>query len=115
MASHGVGTASSPILIDDDSDTEVEAQVLPVPVPVPHPQPQPQLELVSNVASTHTRTRGPTTPRAPRAMEEKRKGKKIASDTVGFQMLMRMGYEPGKGLGLELEGARDVLWGVTRE
>ncbi|KZV65984.1 hypothetical protein PENSPDRAFT_106698 [Peniophora sp. CONT] len=83
MNSSGVGTASSPILIDDDSDTEVEAQVLPVP----HPQPQPQLE----VSSVPTRPRGPTTPRAPRAIREK---DKITSDTVGFQMLMRMGYEP---------------------
>ncbi|VDB91208.1 unnamed protein product [Peniophora sp. CBMAI 1063] len=103
MSSLGVGTASSPILIDDDSDTEVEAQVLPVP----HPQPQPQLELSSS--TVNKRPRAPTTPRAPRAMEERRKGKKIASDTVGFQMLMRMGYEPGKGLGLELEGPSEPL------
>ena len=99
MASHGIGTASSPILIDDDSDTEVEAQVLP------HPQPQ------APPAPVNDRPRGPTsprTPRAPRVMKEQGKGRKLSSNTVGFQMLMRMGYEPGKGLGLELEGTRRV-------
>jgi hypothetical protein len=99
MAIVGVGSRSSPIVIDDDDDDD----------PIP-----PKAKAYSSSSSTMKGTPPPhqstladiaqapdTTPARQEKPDQLTSGK-------GYSILTRMGYKPGHGLGVNLEGIRTL-------
>jgi hypothetical protein len=98
MAVVGMGSRSSPIVIDDDDDD----------VPIP-PKAKANSSSSSLVKGTPPQPSTPadiapardTTPARQENPDQLRSGK-------GYSMLVRMGYKPGYGLGVNLEGIRTL-------
>lgn len=101
-AARGIGSRSSPIVIDDDDD-------------IAHPSP-------ITVDSGSSSPRSVTPPQESLGMVKtqhpipvnKRRSDALKSN-IGYSMLVRMGYKPGLGLGMNLEGNRSLkasLWVV---
>ena len=94
MTARGIGSRISPIIIDDDDDN------------VPSP-PTAKVNLNSSTSPTGTTPQEPIyidsiempnpTPARRKSPERLRKG-------IGYSILVRMGYKPGRGLGMNLEG-----------
>jgi hypothetical protein len=98
MVARGVGSRSSPIIIDDDDDnsqipsrTKVNPNSSTLPAKTP-----PQESIVADTPQA----RDPIPPR-PQHPDQSRNG-------IGYSMLVRMGYKPGHGLGVNLEGIRSL-------
>lgn len=98
MNARGIGSRSSPIIIDDDEDN------------VP-PPPTAKVNLNSSTSPTGTtlqepiyvesiETHGPTPAR--------RRSPGQVGNGIGYSILVRMGYKPGHGLGVNLEGIRPL-------
>ena len=98
MTARGVGSRSSPIIIDDDEDN------------VP-PPPTAKVNLNSSTSPMGTtlqepiyvesiETHSPTSAR--------RKSPSQLGNGIGYSILVRMGYKPGHGLGINLEGIRPL-------
>lgn len=99
MAVVGMGSRSSPIVIDDDDDDDV---------PIP-PKAKANSSSSSSVKGTPPQPSTPadiapardTTPARQENPDQLTNGK-------GYSMLVRMGYKPGYGLGVNLEGIRTL-------
>jgi hypothetical protein len=93
MAFGGIGSRSSPIVIDDDDDG----------------LPPPSATVDSSSPSTSPKDTPPQVvdltkawdPTPARQENQLRTGK-------GYSILVRMGYKPGYGLGMNLEGIRPL-------
>jgi hypothetical protein len=98
MAVVGVGSRSSPIVIDDDDDDD------PIPLKTKAASSSstfvkgtaPQQSTPTDIALTRD-----TTP----ARQEK---PNQLTNGIGYSMLVRMGFKPGHGLGVNLEGIRTL-------
>ena len=98
MAVVGMGSRSSPIVIDDDDDDR----------PIP-PKVKANSSLSSSVKATPPQQSTPadiapardTTPTRQENPDQLTSGK-------GYSILIRMGYKPGHGLGVNLEGIRTL-------
>lgn len=96
MAVVGMGSRSSPIVIDDDDDD------IPIPPKVKATSSssssvkgkQPQRSAPAGIAPARD-----TTPVRQVNLDQLKSGK-------GYSILTRMGYKPGYGLGVNLEGIR---------
>jgi hypothetical protein len=94
MAIVGIGSRSSPIVIDDDDD---EGPIPPKAKPGSSSsssvkETPPQQSTSADIAPTRH-----TTPARQEKPDQLRSGK-------GYSILVRMGYKPGYGLGVNLEG-----------
>ena len=97
MTVSGIGSRTSPIIIDDDDDDvpppsrpKVNANSSTSPAEAP---PQESI-LAGSIARKPTSARqGPP--------DQLRNG-------IGYSILVRMGYKPGYGLGVNLEGIRSL-------
>jgi hypothetical protein len=96
MAVGGIGSRSSPIVIDDDDDdglppprAKVDSNLSTSPKETP-----PQQSILADIA----RAWDPTPTRQENQLTS---GK-------GYSILIRMGYKPGHGLGVNLEGIRSL-------
>ena len=95
MTARGIGSRSSPIVIDDDDDI---AQPSPITVDSGSSSsrsvtpPQESFGLVK---------RQDTVPANPEESDR-------LQNTIGYSILVRMGYKPGLGLGMNLEGNRSL-------
>jgi G-patch domain len=94
MAFGGIGSRSSPIVIDDDDDdalplpsARVDSSSSTLPKDCTPPQPVDLTEAWD--------------PTPARQENQLRTGK-------GYSILVRMGYKPGYGLGVNLEGIRPL-------
>ncbi|KAI9508531.1 hypothetical protein F5148DRAFT_1195215 [Russula earlei] len=90
MVTSGIGSRSSPIIIDDDDDdgflppsNRTDHNSLTKPLP----------EVMANMVQT----RDPTSAMPPEHPNPLTSG-------IGYSILIRMGYKPGYGLGVNLEG-----------
>ena len=94
MAVRGVGTRSSPIVIDDDDDDDA----LPPPrveidsSPSTSPKTPPPQSIAADTAEAWD-----LSPATSSQENQIRNGK-------GYSILVRMGFKPGYGLGVNLEG-----------
>jgi len=97
MTFRGIGSLTSPIIIDEDDDIlpPSRAKVNPnTSTSPPKAPPQGPIDVDSiEVPSTTSSRRGPS--------DQLKKG-------IGYSILVRMGYKPGHGLGVNLEGIRPV-------
>jgi hypothetical protein len=99
MAIVGMGSRSSPIVIDDDDDDDG-------PIP-PKAKADPSSSL--SVEGTPPQQSSPadiapardTTPARQENPDQLRSG-------IGYSILVRMGYKPGYGLGVNFEGIRTL-------
>jgi hypothetical protein len=98
MTARGIGSRNSPIIIDDDDDN------------VPSPS---TAKAIPNSSTSPTGT----TPHEPIYVDgvemhnptpARRSRPDQVKDGVGYSILVRMGYEPGRGLGVNLEGIRPL-------
>ncbi len=93
MAIVGIGSRSSPIVIDDDDDDD--------------DGPTPPRAKSDSSSSSSVKEIPPqqsirdTTPARQEKPDQLKSGK-------GYSMLVRMGYKPGYGLGVNLEGIRTL-------
>lgn len=92
----GIGSRSSPIIIDDDDDD------LPPPrAPVdPSSSTLPAKTLQEPIFTDTANVRDPA-PARQENPDQLRNG-------IGYSILVRMGYKPGYGLGMNLEGIRPL-------
>jgi hypothetical protein len=100
MATSGIGSHSSPIIIDDSDDDDdilvmspptTKARPYPSTTPVETPQQEPiDVDSIEAPNPTFVRQGSPDQ----------------LKDGVGYAILRRMGYQPGHGLGVNLEGIR---------
>lgn len=102
MTARGIGSRSSPIVIDDDDD---DVQSPPTPKvnqnsPTSPTGTTPQEPIYVDTSDSAIETRNPT-PARRRSPNQLRNG-------VGYSILVRMGYKPGRGLGVNLEGIRPL-------
>ena len=98
MTFRGIGSLTSPIIIDEDDDilppsrAEVNTNAS---TSLPKAPPQEPIDVDSvELLSTTSSGRGPS--------DRLKKG-------IGYSILVRMGYKPGHGLGVNLEGIRPVI------
>lgn len=98
MVARGVGSRSSPIIIDDDDDssqipsrTKVNPNSSTLPAKTP-----PQESIVAD------------TPQAQDPIPPRRQHPDQSRNGIGYSILVRMGYKPGHGLGVNLEGIRSL-------
>jgi hypothetical protein len=93
MAVCGIGSRSSPIVIDDDDDDGL---------------PPPGAKIDSNTSTSPTKATPPQQP-IPADLAgawdptPARRENQLTSGK-GYSILVRMGYKPGHGLGMNLEG-----------
>ncbi|KAH7923079.1 hypothetical protein BV22DRAFT_1130921 [Leucogyrophana mollusca] len=87
MTAHGVGSMSSPIVISDDEDEAFVDNHLLAPTNSSESEDQ-------DMDTSEEPVRKPYALRPPFAMTQ----------TLGYKMVLRMGYLPGRGLGRELDG-----------
>jgi hypothetical protein len=95
MIVRGIGSRTSPIVIEDDDDdtmTSSRTKVNPNASTSPPKTPQEQID-VDNIRLQNTTSsrRAPSDP---------------PKNGIGYSILVRMGYKPGHGLGVNLEGIR---------
>lgn len=102
MTAKGIGSRSSPIVIDDDDDV---AQPSPITVS-------------SGSSSSRSMTPLQESPGMVKAQDfipaEPAESNRLKNN-IGYSILVRMGYKPGHGLGTNLEGNRPLsasLWVV---
>jgi G-patch domain len=98
MTFRGIGSLTSPIIIDEDDDIlpPSRAKVNPnssTPPPKAPPQEPIDVDSIEVPSTTSSSRRGPS--------GQLKKG-------IGYSILVRMGYKPGLGLGVNLEGIRPV-------
>lgn len=96
MAVRGVGTRSSPIVIDDDDDGPPPPRPEVDSSPSTSPKTPPQQSIAADTAEAWD-----PTPAASGQENQIRNGK-------GYSILVRMGFKPGYGLGVNLEGIRSL-------
>jgi hypothetical protein len=91
MAVRGLGTRTSPIVIDDDDDDGLPPPCINVDSsPSTSPKTPPPQPIPADTAEAWDPT--------PASQVNQIKGGK------GYSILVRMGYKPGYGLGVNLEG-----------
>jgi len=94
MAAGGIGSRSSPIIIDDDDDHGLPPprarsnQYSPTKTP-------PQRSIQADTVKTPTQ---------PSSASARREHPDQSKNGIGYSILIRMGYKPGHGLGVNLEG-----------
>jgi hypothetical protein len=95
MTARGIGSRSSPIVIDDDDD-------------LAHPSP-------ITVDSGSSSSRSVTPPQESLGMVKAQDPTSAnveepddLKSNIGYSILVRMGYKPGLGLGMNLEGNRSL-------
>ncbi|KAF8270470.1 hypothetical protein EI94DRAFT_774029 [Lactarius quietus] len=101
MTARGIGSRSSPIVIDDDDDI---AQPSPI-----------------TVDSGSSSSRSVTPPQESLSMVKaqdpipaKPEESNRLKNNIGYSILVRMGYKPGQGLGVNLEGVTSPVKACTR-
>lgn len=99
MAVIGMGSRSSPIVIDDDDDDDS---------PIP-----PKVKATSSSSSSvKGKPAQRSTPTDIAPARDTTPAKQVNPDQLksgkGYSILMRMGYKPGYGLGVNLEGIRSI-------
>jgi hypothetical protein len=102
MAVVGIGSRSSPIVIDDDDDDD------DAPILIP-----PKAKAISSSSSSVKGTPPqPPTPADITLARDTTPARQEKPDQLtsgkGYSILMRMGYKPGYGLGVNLEGIRTL-------
>lgn len=101
MTFRGIGSRTSPIIIDEDDDilppsrakVNPNTSTSPPKAPPQEPIDVDSIEAPSTNSSTTSSRRGPS--------DQSKNG-------IGYSILVRMGYKPGYGLGVNLEGIRSV-------
>ena len=100
MAIVGIGSRSSPIVIDDDDDDDS---------PIP-PRAKARSSSSSSVKGTPPKQSTPADIAPARDTTSTRQEKPDQLTTgKGYSILLGMGYKPGYGLGVNLEGIRALL------
>jgi G-patch domain len=97
----GTGSRSSPIVIDDDDDKDQPPRNKVKSGPFTAlPKTPPHALVQSSVFANITKSRDSIPARRDKSDQSK--------NGVGYSILVRMGYKPGRGLGVNLEGIRPL-------
>lgn len=99
MTARGTGSRNSPIIIDDDDDKDQpprkKVNLGPSTVHTETP-PHVQGSVFANIA------------KARDSILARQEGSEQSRNGIGYSILIRMGYKPGYGLGVNLEGNRPL-------
>jgi hypothetical protein len=102
MTAHGIVSRTSPIIVDDDDDDLISPSRASTSTSPPKtPQEPIDVDSIEVRNTTHSKSKqGPS-------------GQ--LKNGIGYSILVRMGYKPGHGLGVNLEGIRPLqplIWVV---
>jgi hypothetical protein len=99
----GTGSRSSPIVIDDDDDDKHQP-------PRNKVKSGPFIALTKTPPHAHVQSSAvfANIAKAPDSIPTRRDESEQLRNGVGYSILVRMGYKPGRGLGMNLEGIRPL-------
>jgi hypothetical protein len=93
MTVHGIGSRTSPIIVDDEDD-DITPPSRASTSTSPPKTPQEPIDVDSIEVRNTTRSKSKQGPSGQ------------LKNGIGYSILVRMGYKPGHGLGVNLEGIR---------